>query len=75
MPARLIACGDRDPEEVCCRSGSERHGTKMKQDIYDLTVEHILDNQEKAYRLAYSYVQDKDAALDVVQDAACQALE
>ena len=47
----------------------------MKQDIYDLTVEHILDNQEKAYRLAYSYVQDKDDALDVVQDAACQALE
>ena len=32
----------------------------MKQDIYDLTVEHILDNQEKAYRLAYSYVQDRE---------------
>ena len=47
----------------------------MKQDIYDLTVEHILDNQDKAYRLAYSYVQDRDAALDVVQNAACQALE
>ena len=47
----------------------------MKQDIYDLTVAHILENQEKAYRLAYSYVQDRDAALDVVQNAVCQALE
>ena len=47
----------------------------MKQDIYDLTVAYILDNQEKCYRLAYSYVQDKDSALDVVQNAICQALE
>lgn len=28
----------------------------MKQDIYDLTVAYILENQEKCYRLAYSYV-------------------
>ncbi len=48
---------------------------KMEKDIYDLTVDHILENQEKAYRLAYSYVQDRDAALDVVQNAVCQALE
>ena len=47
----------------------------MKQDIYDLTVAYILENQEKCYRLAYSYVQDKDSALDVVQNAICQALE
>ncbi|HJA92221.1 MAG TPA: sigma-70 family RNA polymerase sigma factor [Candidatus Eisenbergiella merdipullorum] len=47
----------------------------MKQDIYDLTVAHVLEYQEKAYRLAYSYVQDRDAALDVVQNAVCQALE
>ena len=38
----------------------------MKQDIYDLTVAYILENQEKCYRLAYSYVQDRDSALDVV---------
>ena len=36
---------------------------------------HSLGNQEEADRLAYSYGQDKDAELDVVQDAACQALE
>lgn len=47
----------------------------MKQDIYDLTVAYILENQEKCYRLAYSYVQDRDSALDVVQNAICQALE
>jgi len=47
----------------------------MKQDIYDLTVAYILENQEKCYRLAYSYVQDRDSALDVVQNSICQALE
>lgn len=47
----------------------------MRQDIYDMTVAHILENQEKCYRLAYSYVQNKDSALDVVQNAICLALE
>ena len=46
----------------------------MKQDIYDLTVERILDNQEKAYRLASSNVNGKDAAQGMGQGAACQAL-
>lgn len=43
--------------------------------IYDQTVEYILKNQEKMYRLAYSYVQNKENALDVVQNAICTALE
>ena len=43
--------------------------------VYDQTVEYILDNQEKMYRLAYSYVQNKENALDVVQNAICTALE
>ena len=43
--------------------------------IYDQTVEYILENQEKMYRLAYSYVQNKENALDVVQNAICTALE
>ncbi|MBQ7839084.1 MAG: sigma-70 family RNA polymerase sigma factor [Lachnospiraceae bacterium] len=47
----------------------------MAQDIYDLTVAYILDNQEKFYRLAYSYVRNQDAALDVVQNAVCKGLE
>lgn len=47
----------------------------MAQDIYDLTVTYILENQEKFYRLAYSYVRNQDSALDVVQNAICKGLE
>lgn len=47
----------------------------MAQDIYDLTVAYILDNQEKFYRLAYSYVRNQDAAMDVVQNAIIKGLE
>jgi len=43
--------------------------------MYNQTVEYILDNQERMYRLAYSYVQNKEDALDVVQNAICTALE
>lgn len=45
------------------------------QDIYDCTVQYIIENQNKFYRLAYSYVQEDQAALDVVQNAICRALE
>lgn len=45
------------------------------QDIYDCTVQYIIDNQNKFYRLAYSYVQEEQGALDVVQNAICRALE
>lgn len=47
----------------------------MAQDIYDRTVSYIIENQDKFYRLAYSYVKDKDSALDVVQNAICKGLE
>lgn len=45
------------------------------QDIYDCTAQYIIENQNKFYRLAYSYVQEEQAALDVVQNAICRALE
>jgi RNA polymerase sigma-70 factor (ECF subfamily) len=38
-------------------------------------VEHILQNQDKFYRIAYCYVYQKEAALDIVQNAICRALE
>ena len=41
----------------------------MAQDIYDRTVSYILENQNRFYRLAYSYVRSEDVALDVVQSA------
>lgn len=47
----------------------------MERDIYDRTVSYILENQEKFYRLAYSYVGNRDGALDVVQNAVCKGLE
>lgn len=47
----------------------------MPKDIYDDTVAYIIENQDKFYRLAFSYVKDKDSALDVVQNAICQGLE
>lgn len=47
----------------------------MEKDLYDLTVSYILESQEKFYRLAYSYVRNKESALDVVQNAICTALE
>lgn len=47
----------------------------MKKSKYDVIVEHILENQAKSYRIAYSYVPEKEAALDIVQNAICKALE
>ena len=42
---------------------------------YDQIVEYILANQEKFYRLAYSYIKNQDGAMDAVQNAICRALE
>ena len=47
----------------------------MKQEVYDKIVAYILENQERFYRLAYSYVKNREDALDAVQNAVCQALE
>lgn len=47
----------------------------MRNSNYDCIVQYIVDNQEKFYRLAYSYTRNKDSALDIVQNAICKALE
>ncbi len=47
----------------------------MRQKTYDRLVEYIIENQNKFYRLAYSYVRNEADALDVVQSAVCKALE
>ncbi len=47
----------------------------MKQKLYERLVEYIIENQNKFYRLAYSYVKNEEDALDVVQNAVCKALE
>ncbi len=38
-------------------------------------TEYIIENQSRFYRFAYSYVHDKDAALDIVQNSVCKAME
>ncbi len=47
----------------------------LKATIYDKLVEHILQNQNKFYKIAYCYVYQKETALDIVQNAICKALE
>lgn len=47
----------------------------MKKDKYEEVITYIVENQDKFYRLAYSYVRDKEDALDIVQNAICKALE
>lgn len=40
-----------------------------------LLVDHILGHQTDFYRLAFSYVKNQDAAMDVVQEAIVKALD
>ncbi len=41
---------------------------------YNYLVNFITDQREAFYRLAYSYVRNKEDALDIVQDSICKAL-
>lgn len=47
----------------------------MQKDKYNKIIEYIIENQEKFYRLAFSYVRNKEDALDIVQNSICKALE
>lgn len=46
-----------------------------KKALYDSLVNHIVENQNRFYRAAFYYVKNREAALDVVQNAICKALE
>ncbi len=48
---------------------------KAEQDQYETVITYIIENQDKFYRLAYSYVHKKEDALDIVQNTICKALE
>ena len=52
------------------KEGSE----EMAEDNYQQIVDYILANQDKFYRLAYSYLHNKENSLDAVQNAIYQAL-
>ncbi len=47
----------------------------MKQDLYEKLSSYIVRNQDRFYRLAFSYVRNQEDALDAVQNAVCKALE
>lgn len=46
----------------------------MKTNSQQPLVEYVLTNQENYYRLAYSYVKNKDDALDIVHESICKAM-
>ncbi len=47
----------------------------QKEDVYNIVVGYITENQNRFYRLAYSHTKDREASLDIVQNAVCRALE
>lgn len=47
----------------------------MKKILYERLIRYILENQDRFYKLAYSYTRNREDALDVVQSAVCKALE
>lgn len=47
----------------------------MNKKLYEKLIQYILDNQNRFYRLAYSYTKNQEDALDAVQNAVCKALE
>lgn len=46
-----------------------------KTEKFKLVEKFIIENREAHYRLAYSYVRNKDTALDIVQDSIFKALK
>ena len=47
----------------------------VNKKLYETLIRYILDNQQRFYRLAYSYTRNPEDALDAVQSAVCKALE
>ena len=47
----------------------------VNKSICQKLIQFILDNQNRFYRLAYSYTRNQEDALDAVQSAVCKALE
>lgn len=45
-----------------------------KNDSYNTVTAFIIENRVPLYRLAYSYVHNKEEAMDIIQDSICKAL-
>lgn len=47
----------------------------MSHVAYEVLVEYIKENQNKLYKIAYTYTKNQDLALDIVQESVTKALE
>ncbi|MEG0805575.1 MAG: sigma-70 family RNA polymerase sigma factor [Lachnospiraceae bacterium] len=47
----------------------------MNKENREKIIHYIVENQNKFYRLAYSYTRNKEDSLDIVQNAICKTLE
>lgn len=47
----------------------------MSYTARDVLIDYIRENQNKLYKIAYTYTKDQELALDVVQEAITKALE
>ncbi|MET0958889.1 MAG: sigma factor, partial [Psychrobacillus psychrotolerans] len=45
-----------------------------KSEKFQLVENYIVENQNAHYRLAYSYVKNKESALDIIQESIMKAL-
>lgn len=46
-----------------------------KDDLRKKITEYIVENQARFYRFAYSYTQNRESSLDIVQNAVCKAVD
>ena len=47
----------------------------MARIAQEVLIEHIKENQDKLYKIAYTYTKNQESALDVVQEAITKSLE
>ena len=47
----------------------------MSYTAQDVLIEYIKTNQNRLYKIAYTYTRDSELALDVVQESITKALE
>lgn len=57
------------------KKGKGESFVMTKKEKFELVEKFILENREAHYRLAYSYVRNKENALDIVQESILKALK
>lgn len=57
------------------KSGKGEWFVMTKKEKFKLVEQFLMENREAHYRLAYSYVRNKENALDIIQDSIVKALK